>query len=83
MLFFLSLTVGALPYGGVVLGLEPFDSIGLVDAVGGTNVGLASSALGDAETWTGPGGKKKCQLAVLIHSSLVHPGCLKKTHIMQ
>lgn len=63
MLFFLSLTGGALPYGSIVLGLEPFDGIGLVDAVGGTDVGLASSALGNAKTWARPGSRREINVS--------------------
>lgn len=80
--FFLSLTGGVLPHGSVVLGLEPLDYIGLVDAVGGTDVGLASSALGDTKTRAGPVRRKTlapwiaviaiCRLMQLIHTSPVN-----------
>lgn len=85
MRFFFSFPGGTLPHGGVVLGLEPLDYIGLVDAVGGTNVGLAPSALGDTKTRAGPTRGKTlapgiavtaiCLLMQLIHTSPVNLEC--------
>lgn len=60
--FYSSLIDDTLPHGGVVLGLEPLDRIGLVNAVGGTDVGLASSALGDTKTRAGPVWRKTLAL---------------------
>lgn len=44
-----------LPHDTLESVLVPLDGLGLVDAVGGSDAGLAASPLGDALTGAGPG----------------------------
>lgn len=46
--------MASLPDGGIVLGLEPLNSVGGRDLVRVTDARLAASALGNTETRAGP-----------------------------